>query len=596
MAPRRDKKGRTGEPASAAAVAPAGLEADVWAQGRSAHRAGRLDEAERLYRALLDRRPGHAGALRNLAAVLTRRGRAAEALPLAERAVEVSGGAPHACYIRGRVRMVLGQFPAAAEDFRRAAGQLPKLAEAWQGLGETCRHLGRLEEAEAALRRAVDLRPDYRDALWHLMATLGAQSRHGEAEGVARRLLERYPQWGQLWADLGVLLRKQGRLEESLEAARRGEELAPRDPSVLYRLAGSLMQLRRLDEAEAVIDRALEAQPDHAPSRFCRSTFLLRRQEMPEGWREYRWRWRSQHFTCRDIQRRFSQPPWAGEDIAGRTILLHPEQGMGDVLQFVRFAPAVRRRAGRLVLEVQPPLLRLLRGVAGADVVTPVGPPPPPYDVHCPLLDVPAALDATPADIPADVPYVSPDAADVRTWGERLRPERRLRVGLVWAGNPKHSDDRQRSMSADRLGPLLATEGAAFYSLQLDRSEETAALAAAAGAAGGLAGDLAPHMKDFADTAAVMENLDLVISVDTAAAHLAGALARPVWLLMPPTGDWRWLCDREDSPWYPTMRIFRQRTLGDWDELIERVAAELRRQAERHGRDAGAGCLPGRHG
>ncbi len=270
-------------------------------------------------------------------------------------------------------------------------------------------------------------------------------------------------------------------------------------------------------------------------------------------------------------RRVLAQPEWDGGPFPGRTLLLHAEQGLGDTLQFIRYAPLVRGLGGRVVVECQKPLAHLLGSVAGIDALVPEGNPLPPFDLHTPLLSLPHLLGTTAATVPAAVPYLSPDPGAVEVWRHRVGRGEELKVGLVWAGSPGHENDRNRSIPLKRLRPLLDVPSMRFFALQVcERSRDIEALWLQ-----GSIGDISPDLDDLADTAAALSVLDLLISVDTAPAHLAGALGRPVWLLLPFAPDWRWMMDREDSPWYPTMRLFRQPTQSDWLSAIHRIRNEL---------------------
>jgi hypothetical protein len=269
------------------------------------------------------------------------------------------------------------------------------------------------------------------------------------------------------------------------------------------------------------------------------------------------------------VPRAYPVRQWNGEDIAGRTILLHGEQGFGDTIQALRYVPLVAARGGRVLLDVPPPLARLAARLPGVAELVTEGQAPSRFDFHSPLLSLPRAFATAPETIPADIPYLSAEPEAIARWGDATAGDG-FKVGLVWAGSPLHRSDARRSIAVEKLEPLLRLPGARFFSLQVgERAADLARLAP------GLVTDLAPKLSDFAETAAVIAHLDLLITVDTAVAHLAGALGRPAWVMLRRVPDWRWLIDREDSPWYPTLRLWRQRTRGDWDEVVRRVRAAL---------------------
>jgi hypothetical protein len=296
---------------------------------------------------------------------------------------------------------------------------------------------------------------------------------------------------------------------------------------------------------------------------------LLTLGRFAEGWRELETRWR----IGQDAGGRLPGDLWTGGEVAGRSILVHAEQGFGDILQFVRCVPMLHARGAKVTVVCPPELKRLLASVEGIERLVVRGAPAPATDLQTMLLTLPAGLGVTLETVPARVPYLRPPAEVASRWRERLRSETgRRRVGLAWAGNPRQHNDRNRSMSLAAMTPLLDVPGITYYSLQKGQaSEQLRGLPKSAEVI-----DLAPDLVDFAETAAVIEQLDLVITVDTSVAHLAGALGRPVWTLLTHAADWRWMLDREDSPWYPTMRLFRQKTRGNWTEVVDRVAHELR--------------------
>ncbi len=309
----------------------------------------------------------------------------------------------------------------------------------------------------------------------------------------------------------------------------------------------------------------------------------------PLGWSEHEYRWSTPHFL-RD-RRKLTQPLWRGEPLEGSRILLHAEQGLGDTLQFVRYVPLVAARGGNVVLEVQTRLHRLLAQTPGAGEVIHRGDALPEFDWQCPLLSLPWAFATALNSIPAKIPYVHPDPAQVAAWGQRLAGDS-LRIGLVWGGSPTFPHERWRSIPLAHLAPLTKLGGTTFYSLQMGpQTSQVKQLGSRVRII-----DLQDEQEDFADTAAIIANLDLVISIDTSVAHLAGAMGKPVWVLLHKSPDWRWLLEREDSPWYPTARLFRQSTLGNWQDVVARVEQNLRELVARtagEGRsaDVGAVCL-----
>jgi hypothetical protein len=373
----------------------------------------------------------------------------------------------------------------------------------------------------------------------------------------------------------GLLSAKQQRLDEAETSYRRSLELRPGHADTLLNLGNTLLDLGRVEEAATTVQELVRLQPEHPDAHKNLGIFLLRVGRWQQGWPEYEWRWR-----CKEqAPRPFRQPLWDGSPLAGGTILLHAEQGLGDTIQFIRYAPLVKQRGGRVVVECQPALLPLLARCPGIDQLVASGKPLPVFDVHAPLLNLPGIFRTTPATVPASVPYLFADDALVQRWRDELRSVPGFRVGIVWQGSRKHKEDRRRSVRLERFAPLAAIPGVRLISLQKGPGSEQLADQGGRFEILDLAGRLDERSGPFMDTAAVLKCLDLVITVDTAGAHLAGALGVPVWVALAFAADWRWLLDRDDSPWYPTMRLFRQKQPGDWDGVFQRMAQELAKAA-----------------
>jgi hypothetical protein len=406
-------------------------------------------------------------------------------------------------------------------------------------LAVTQSHLGRQVEALSNYDRALAMRPDYAEA-------------HNNR---------------------GLLLHDMNRLDEALASADLALSLAPGEASAWLNHGVILQSLGRFAEAFASFDRAQMLAPDLAQAHHNEALCRLRLGNFGRGFAKSEWRWETDDF--RRLRRDFAQPRWHGEDIAGRTILLHAEQGFGDSIQFCRYVKMVAGRGAAAVLEVQPPLKRLLTGLEGAAVVAARGETLPAFDLHCPLLSLPLAFATTPDTIPppAALPPIPSDR--IAAWQEKLGHHHhpgRPRIGIAWSGNPGHDNDRNRSIPLAAMAPLFALP-ADFVSLQKDvRDRDRDFLGRNAASIAHFGDDLT----DFLETAALVSLMDVVVSVDTSVAHLACALRRPTLILLPCVPDWRWLLDRDDSPWYPAARLVRQRRRGDWDEPIAHVAAALR--------------------
>jgi tetratricopeptide (TPR) repeat protein len=550
-----------------------------FAAGLAHHQAGRLAQAETCYRETLAAQPDHADALHLLGVIASRVGHHDVAVELIGRAIAQGGG--HAVYHAnlGLALAGLRRFEEALASYQRALALRADFAEALCYRGDALRELGRLDEALASYDLALAARPEFAEALSDRGNVLKALRRHDDALTSYDRALALMPDFAAALSNRAVTLQALERLDNAMASCERALALAPDSVEALINRAGVLQELRRFDDAMADYDRAIAIAPDHAPAQANRAFLRLLTGDFAQGWPAYEWRRRLAGWDGR----LFAEPAWSGEDIAGRRLLLHAEQGFGDTLQFARYAPLVAARVAHgahVTLAVQPPLKTLLAGFAGLEVIALGRDPLPPFDLHCPLLSLPRIFATDLATIPGGVPYVDAPAERVAAWAPRIAGGARpasLRVGLAWSGHPANTKDHERSIPFAHLGALTALPDIHFVSLQKDvRAADAAALRAC-----GRVLDLSDLLTDFADTAAVIAGLDLVITVDTAVAHLAGAMGKPVWLLLPRTPDFRWLLDRDSSPWYPDARLFRKTGADTWDAVIGRVAAELAGHAGR---------------
>jgi len=526
------------------------------------YRAGRLAQAEDALRQATAAKPDHAQAFHLLGVIAHQRGFNAQAADHIRMAISWDAAqASYRCNL-GVVLDELGQFEEAEASLRAALRLRPEYPEALNNLGKVLTERGRPAQAEESLRAALALRPDSRDALNNLGNALSDLGRAQEAEDTLRRALRLQPDTPDALNNLGVALSQLGRSSEAEASFQAALRLRPDYPDAHSNLGAAQFDLRRLAEAEASYRQALRLRPDFVDARRNLACLALITGRYAEGWEENEWRWKTKHMA--PAVRNFPAPLWGGEAIGGRVILLHAEQGLGDTLQFCRYAPLIEAGA-KVVLEVQAPLVRLLSRMPGVAQIVARGEALPSFDLHCPLMSLPRAFGTRLETIPA-APYLAAEPADAAMWRERLSGLVGLKVGLVWAGEPRagfadlEAIDARRSMALATLGPLAEAPGVSFVSLQKGKSATQAAVPPPAMSLVDHTADL----KDFADTAALIDNLDLVISVDTSVAHLAGGMGKPVWLLNRFDTCWRWLLDRDDSPWYPTLRQFRQPSPGDW--------------------------------
>jgi tetratricopeptide (TPR) repeat protein len=542
--------------------------------------AGRRVEAIEAYQQAIARRPNDAAAYVNIGGLYREGGQI-------ERAIEAFRAA-----VRADRRHVIARFQLAAclhdsdehepalEFMREVIAERHDLPEAHFVLGNILLALERPAEAKEAFAAEIALNPTNVQAHNNLGAALHDLGDLEAAAAMHRRALALDPTHVQAYINLGVTLQEQGDLAGARVACEQALALEPSNPhrqaKALSNLGVVLEQEGQHEAALAMHQRAAALAPDLAKVRFNLGVQLLRTDDFAAGWDEYEWRWRGGVATLKmpDIPR----PMWDGSPLYGRTLLVHAEQGLGDTLQFARYLDPLRRMSGHVILVAPGALTALLRSIKGV-TVRDSGENLPLFDVHIPLMSVARVLATRLDTIPAKVPYVAADPATVAAWRRRIGNDGALKVGLVWSGNPDHKYDHQRSIPAATILPALMMPGVKLFALQ--KNVRPADRATLAGLAEDIT-DLGPELGDFSDTAAAVCALDLVISVDTSVVHLAGALARPTWTLLPFTPDWRWRLGREESPWYRTMRLFRQAQRNNWDGVLEQVRTALHWTAAQH--------------
>lgn len=568
------------------------------------HRHGKLPQAEKLYADVLAVRPDYFEALHMLGLIKLQRGDLAGALHLMAGALQARPKSPEVLLNYGIVLEALGRYEEALVGFDAVLAIKRRSVEAHNNRGAVLEKLGRDEEALESIERALAIKPSHVDALYNQASVLRKLGRHAEALKSFDRVLAIKPDYGKAHNNRGTVLELLGRREDALASYNRALALDPDFVEALNNRANALLKLYRFDEAVVCYDRALAINPNHAEvlknssnvlgclgrhqealARCSRASVIrpsyadahwneallrLRLGDFSGGWEKYEWRWQREERA--KTLRAFPQPLWLGQaPIAGKTILVHHEQGFGDTIQFARYAKLLVQRGARVILEVQPPLKSLLSPLGSNIQVIGRGEAIPSFDLHCPLLSLPLAFRTEMSTIPAEVPYLTAPSDRIEQWNERLPPRRGLRVGIVWSGNATHKDDHNRSIALARLLPLFDAPDIEFVSLQKELRESDASVLTETPRIL----DIGRQFGDFSDTAAAVALVDLVISVDTSVVHLAGALGKPVWVLLPFCPDWRWLLDRDDSPWYPTARLFRQPGIGDWDSVIGQVGHEL---------------------
>ena len=565
------------------------------------HQAGELADAADIYKEIIKAHPDNADAWNLLSTVFLAAGNLELAVSLAQQATVLAPDFFVPYVNLGNALQASGQLDEAVSAFQKAITLNSENHEVFNNLASVLNALGRHEDALEACTKAITLSSDFPEAHNNMGNALAALDNLDEAVNSYRKALELRSEYSDAHYNLGAALFASGEFDEALEEFSTAVVLDPKTPEKHYNLGNIYQAMGRLAEAETCYTNAIHLQPDYldainnlgsavqalgrledAETCFRRgltidpesadvhwnlSLALLQKGEYEEGWREYEWRWKNPTFTT--PRRDFEQPQWDGKDLDGKTILIHAEQGIGDTLEFVRYAPLVADRGGRVVLECRSPLRRLLETVAGVDTVVERGATLPDFDCHLPMMSLPHIFGTTLDSIPDQVPYVSvPEGV---TADSRLTEDKALKVGFVWAGSPTRQADALRSCELSSFQDLFDVPGITFYSLQVgERAEELNNLDADQKVV-----DLGSAFTDFADTAAAVDALDLVLSVDTAATHLAGAMAKPIWVVLPFAAGYLWMQDREDSPWYPSLRLFRQPEWGDWASVFDRIRHEL---------------------
>jgi tetratricopeptide (TPR) repeat protein len=540
--------------------------------GIMAEQAGKAERAVELLSKAVTVRPDVAEAHYNHGVALGDLRRFEEAVASYERAIALKHDYADAYFNRGVALAELGRTVQAIESYDRAIAFNPGYAEVHNNRGIALDHLKRYEEALANYDRAIALKPDYARAHNNRGVALVRLERHADALASYDRAIALKSDYADAFANRGIALGELDRPAEALRSYERAIALNPRYAEAFYNRGNALRDLNRHAEAIVSYERALALKPDYAAAHWNLADCCLLLGDFARGWQEYEWRWKLER--NQNFQSDFQRPLWLGaEPLEGRTILLHAELGFGDTLQFCRYTREVAALGARVVLEVQPALLPLLSGLEGVALSVARGDRLPLFDCHCPLMSLPLAFKTDLTNVPVHIPYLHSDAKRVDLWRQKLRNTGKPRIGVVWSGSMALRNDR-RSMALKDLLPLVR-EWAEWVSLQKEVRDSDAVLLASRPDLR----DAGAELNDFADTAALVGLMDVVVTVDTSVAHVAGAMGKPVWIMLPfNPHDWRWMLNREDSIWYPTARVFRQPANGDWASVVGRIDDELVRQ------------------
>jgi len=568
------------------------------------HGAGNLDEAEQLYRAILQSQPNNADAIHLLGVVAHQKGDHENAVQLIEQAIMVTPNNPDMLNNLGSVYQAMLNLPKAVETFETALRAVPDHVVSLYALGTTRSMQGDFIAARQLLERALEISPDHIDARLNLGNVLGKLGdteaalaefdkaiaarpdfvsahnnranalknlgRLDEAKAAINVALGLQPNSAAPLINLGLIHLRAGEVNLGIDALQKALVIEPNNIDAHNNMGVACRDAGECKQAITHFDHVLETIPGHGDAHWNKSMALLVSGDLENGWPEYEWRWTRPEYQA--LRPTFPVDVWSGDDLTGKRIFINSEQGLGDTLQFIRYAKVLADKGAIVVAGTQPPLTSLISRTPGVTEVVPIGGEVPAVDCFQSLLTLPLLLKTTPETIPAETPYLFVDPEKTAAWASKLANAAGLKVGIAWRGNPKHPHNYRRSASVEAFAPLAGLDGVQLINLQIDASDQEKSMLP------GLL-DLTDQIADMDDTAALVANLDVVVGVDTAVVHLAGGMAKPVFNLIPTVPDWRWLLDRTDSPWYPSMTVYRQSTAGDWAEVISRVSNDLSAKA-----------------
>ncbi len=511
--------------------------------GHSLQEKGEVDEAITFYQKCLQLNPDFADAYYNLGTLFQDKKQYYEAILYYQKALNLNPNDVDACYNLGRILQEIDQYDEAINYYQRALYLNPTLADAYNNIGIILQEKEQLDEAMSYFFKALQLNPNLPDA----------------------------------YNNIGTILQEKEQLDEAMSYFQKTIQLDSNFYKAYHNLGVNFMKMNQIDEALNLMNKALHLNPNDANIHFALGMAFLLKGDFNDGWKEYEWRWKAKDFRKRGCFRKpdsFSQPILNNLDIGGKTVLVYAEQGLGDEIQFMRYIPLLAEVGANIVIECHKELSGLLHSVEGVKHLIIQGEQLPEFDLQCPLLNLPLIFNTTLENIPNKVPYLSVNPHLIQQWKYKIQIDSsNFKVGLVWQGNPKHKNDRNRSIPFNLFSAFAQLPNITFYSLQKGKGSEQSKNTPI----GMKFLDLTEEINDLSDTGALIENLDLIISVDTSIVHLAGALGKPVWTLLPFAPDWRWMLNRQDSPWYPTMRLFRQPSPGDWDSVMKMVIEELQK-------------------
>ncbi len=537
------------------------------------HKSGQFARAQAVYEQLLKIQPVHFDALHMLGVIAEQMKNSAKAVALITRAIEINPDNAAAFNNLGAAFRTLKQYPKSIASYDKAIALKPDYPEAYNNRGNALRDLKQYAAAISSYDKAIALKPGYAEAYSNRSMTLNEIKQHDAAIEDCNKAIALKPGYAEAYFNRGNVFYDLNKFARAIESYDKAIAFKPEYAEAYGNRGAALRELKQHVASLANYNKAIELKPDYADGHWNQSLCYLQMGDFKHGWEKYEWRWKNEQITTFKEKRNFPQPLWLGvESLQGKTILLHSEQGFGDTIQFCRYAKLVSNLGARVILELQKPLLGLLANLEGVAELVGKNDKLPPFDYHCPLLSLPLAFKTDMGSIPVPGNYLAANPGKIKEWSVKLGPKTRPRVGLVWSGSTTHKNDSNRSISLSDLVEHLPS-GFQYVCLQKEIREADRKTLEAHPEILQYSGDL----KDFTETAALCELVDVVVSVDTVVVHLAGALGKPVWVLLPFNPDWRWLLDRDDSPWYPSAKLYRQASIGDWEGVFKRVEADLQK-------------------
>jgi FKBP-type peptidyl-prolyl cis-trans isomerase 2/TolA-binding protein len=543
---------------------------ELFIQGVKAQNEGKLEEAISLYNKALRIKPDLSKAYYNIGVIYQEKGIFDKAIFSYKLALSYKYDYTEAYHNIGVIYWKLKNFEEAISNLMYAINFNPFHALSYYHLGVIYQELGQIKKATNLYERALQIDPTLSSAYFNLGVIHQDKEEYDFAIERYKKALEYSPENFGAYNNLGLCYLENENLDDAMASFQKSIELKP-DFAEAYSNIGNVYHNKlMLDEAINMYKKAIDIDPNYTDAHWNLAISYLLKGELEQGWKEYEWRWKTDEFH----RPSFPKPIWNGEPIHGKKLLIITEQGLGDALQFLRYIPLIYKKGVKIIFTCSEELIPLIKNHEEISEIIPRNSIVPEFDYYCSLLSLPLIFNTTINNIPQNIPYINATKKSIKYWHNKLsNNQNKMKIGIVWAGNPKHKMDKKRSIPLKTYYPLFDLKGVAFYSLQKGKgSEQVDDESKKMGLI-----DLTNEINDFSDTAGFIMNLDLVITVDTAVAHLAGALGRPVWVLIPYIPDWRWMLNREDSPWYPTMRLFRQSSRGDWETVVIKIRQELER-------------------